>query len=140
MLMEGREELRLLQEVCDTARERGGLSDVEMERLNAAFGERFERGWRLVEEGRIKRYIFQPSGRTIWIAVGKQKEYLILPRAGYCSCGDFYFRVVDGEAALCYHLIGQRLAEALGAYEEVYEGDEFYDRLMEEWRAQALEG
>ncbi|KYH39190.1 MAG: hypothetical protein AYL28_001210 [Candidatus Bathyarchaeota archaeon B23] len=138
--MDSREELELLEEVCEDAGRRGELSDGEVERLRGVFGDRFDRAWRLVEEGRIKRYVFQPSERRVWIAVGKEREYLLLPRAAYCSCGDFYFRVVDGEAALCYHLIAQRLAEALGRFEEVYEGDEFYDDLMAEWRAQALEG
>ncbi|RJS90038.1 hypothetical protein CW700_01840, partial [Candidatus Bathyarchaeota archaeon] len=84
------------------------------------------------------RYTFQPSGRVVWIVVGKEGEYQILPRAGYCSCDDFYFRIINGEAGLCYHLIAQRLAEALGRFEEVEEGDEFYDALMAEWRSQAL--
>jgi len=138
--MDSREELKLLEEICDKAREKGRLDDEEAERLREVFGERFIRAWRLVEEGRIKRYVFQPSGRIMWIAVGKEREYLLLPEAAYCSCDDFYYRVVDGEAALCYHLIAQRLAEALGRFEEVYEGDEFYDDLMAEWRSQALEG
>jgi hypothetical protein len=30
--------------------------------------------------------------------------------------------------------MGQRLAEALDAYDEVSESDEFYDQLMTEWR------
>lgn len=138
--MESREELRLLEEVCDAVRMGGGLREEEVGKLRGAFGERFDRAWRLIEERRIKQYVFQPSRRIIWIAVGKEKEYLLLPSAGYCSCGDFYFRVIDGKAALCYHLIGQRIAEALGTFEKVQEGDEFYDDLIAEWRAQALEG
>ena len=139
-VMDSRGELRLLEEICERAKDRGELDEEAVNRLRETFGERFDRAWRLVEEGRIKRYIFQPSGRTIWIAVGKEREYLLLPDAAYCSCDDFYYRVVDGEAALCYHLIAQRLAEALGRFEEIYEGDEFYDDLMAEWRSQALEG
>ena len=42
--------------------------------------------------------------------------------------------MVDGEAGLCYHLTGQRLAEALESYDHVKESDEFYDQLMTEWR------
>ncbi len=138
--MNGREELKLLEDICDEAKREGKLDEEAVEKLREAFGERFDRAWRLVEEGRIKRYVFQPSERTMWIAVGKEKEYLLLPEAAYCSCDDFYYRVVDGEAALCYHLIAQRLAETLERFEEVYEGDEFYDDLMAEWRSQALEG
>ena len=87
-----------------------------------------------MEERRVKHYVFEPSGRRAWIVVGKGGEYQILPASGYCGCNDFYFRVIDGEAGFCYHLIGQRLAEALDSYDLVHEGDEFFDALMTEWR------
>jgi predicted nucleic acid-binding Zn finger protein len=87
-----------------------------------------------VERRRVKRYVFEPSGRVVWVVVGRESEYQVLPESGYCDCSDFYFRVVDGEAGLCYHLMAQRLAEALVEYEEIREEDEFYEPLMEEWR------
>jgi len=130
---------RTLEAVCDDARSAGMLSRGQWDRLRSAFGERLDKARRLVEEGRVKRYVFEPSGRTAWIVVGRGGEYWVLPSAGYCSCSDFYFRVVDGDTGVCYHLIGQRLAEALGSYDEVHEGDEFYDALMVEWRRQHLE-
>jgi len=132
------EERRVLEGIADEARSEGRLSRPQWERLRDAFGERFDRAWRLVEEGRVKRYVFQPSGRVMWIVVGQTGEYMVLPEAGYCSCNDFFFRVVDGEEGVCYHLLGQRLAEALGSYEEVAEEDEFYEPLMEEWKQQML--
>lgn len=128
------EERRILESICDAAHSARKLTRSQWERLRSAFGDRFDKAWRLVEEGRVKRYVFEPSGRTAWIVVGRGGEYQILPASGYCSCSDFYFRVVDGEAGVCYHLIGQKLAEALGAYDEVHEGDEFFDALMAEWR------
>ncbi|RLI08344.1 hypothetical protein DRO42_06530 [Candidatus Bathyarchaeota archaeon] len=128
------EERRILESVCDAARSARRLTRAQWERLRSAFGDRFEKAWRLVEERRVKLYVFEPSGRTAWIVVGRGGEYQILPASGYCSCNDFYYRVVDGGAGVCYHLIGQRLADALGAYDEVHEGDEFFDALMAEWR------
>ncbi|MFB0543432.1 MAG: hypothetical protein ACETVR_01495 [Candidatus Bathyarchaeia archaeon] len=128
-----------LREACEEARRSGGLSEERLAELRSIFGGRFERALRVVEERRVKRYTFEPSGRVVWIVVGKEREYQILPGAGYCSCDDFYFRVINGETGLCYHLIAQCLAEALGVLEEVEEGDEFYDSLMDEWRSQALE-
>lgn len=130
-----------MEAVCDDARSVGRLSRSQWDRLQSSFGDRLEKAWRLVEEGRVKRYVFEPSGRKLWIVVGRSGEYRVLPSAGYCSCSDFYFRVVDGDTGVCYHLIGQRLAEALGSYDEVHEGDEFYDVLMVEWRRQhSLDG
>jgi predicted nucleic acid-binding Zn finger protein len=135
----GEEEKKALREASEEARMLGRVSEERTTQLRSVFGDRFERALRLVEEKRVKKYLFEPSGRIIWIVVGKEKEYQILPRAGYCPCDDFYFRVINGETGLCYHLIAQCLAEALGIFEEVREGDEFYEPLMAEWRSQALE-
>ena len=127
-------ERRILEAVCDSARSEGALTRSQWDRLRSAFGERFDRAWRLIEESRVKRYVFEPSGRTLWIVIGRGGEYQLLPTAGYCSCSDFYYRVVDGDTGVCYHLIGQRLAEALGAFDQVEESDEFYEDLLTEWR------
>ena len=128
------EERRLLESVCDELRSSREITRAQWSRLKDALGERFDKAWQLIEQKRIKRYVFQPSGRIVWIAVGRQSEYQILPESGYCDCNDFYFRVVDGEAGLCYHLLAQRLAAALEEYDEVREDDEYYNELMAEWR------
>ena len=128
------EERRILEGVCDELRSSRELTRAQWERLRSALGERFDKAWQAVEQRRVKRYVFEPSGRIVWIVVGRESEYQVLPLSGYCDCSDFYFRVVDGEAGLCYHLTAQRLAEALEAYDEVREDDEFYEQLMAEWR------
>lgn len=128
------EERRVLEGVCDELRTSRELTRAQWERLRTALGERFDKAWRAVEGRRVKRYVFETSGRTAWIVVGRESEYQVLPASGYCDCNDFYFRVVDGEAGLCYHLTAQRLAEALSAYDGVREDDEFYEGLMAEWR------
>ena len=132
-----REERLVLDRVLDEARSERSLSRTGWERLHSAFGERFDRAWRLVQEKRIKRYTFRPSGRVVWVAVGQSGEYQVYPNAGYCGCDDFYFRVLDGDAAICYHLLGQTLADALAAYDSIDEDDEAYSLLVGEWRAQA---
>ena len=123
---------RVLDEVC-SERE---ISRSNWERLRTTFSYRFDRAWRLVQERRVKRYTFHPSGRVIWVVIGQGGEYQVYPNAGYCGCDDFFFRVIDGEAGLCYHLLGQRLAEALESYDSVEEEDEAYSLLTGEWRAQ----
>jgi predicted nucleic acid-binding Zn finger protein len=128
------EERRVLEGVCDELRSSRELTRAQWERLRSSLGERFDKAWQAVERRRVKRYVFEPSGRTAWIVVGRESEYQVLPASGYCDCNDFYFRVVDGEAGLCYHLTAQRLADALDAFDEVREDDEFHDRLMAEWR------
>ena len=128
------EERRVLEGVCDELRSSRELTRAQWDRLRSALGERFDKAWQAVEGRRVKRYVFEPSGRTAWIVVGRESEYQVLPASGYCDCNDFYFRVVDGEAGLCYHLTAQRLADALDAFDEVREDDEFHDRLMDIWR------
>ncbi|MCX8187042.1 MAG: hypothetical protein N3F65_00315 [Nitrososphaeria archaeon] len=88
---------------------------------------------RAVKEGRVKLYIFNPSGRRRWIVIGKHGEYLVLPGAEYCSCNDFFFRVMGGEKPTCYHLIAVKLAEEKGGYDEIEEEDGWHDILMNEW-------
>jgi len=128
----------MLDSICASATRSGFISEVDHQRLKAAFGERFERATKSVEETRVKRYTFQPSGRVVWVVVGREKEYEILPKAEYCSCDDFYFHVISTDSEYCYHLIAQKLADALGMAGLVQEGDEFYDSLLNEWRRQAL--
>lgn len=87
----------------------------------------------LAESGRIKRYVFKPSGRVRWIAVGRERDYLLLPEAPYCSCDDFYFRVLHRLKPKCYHLEALEIARREKLYEEIEEEDSWYDRLMREW-------
>ncbi|MGC9346275.1 MAG: hypothetical protein ACP5ER_05750, partial [Candidatus Bathyarchaeales archaeon] len=87
-----------------------------------------------LKENRVKKYVFKQSGKTVWIVVGKERDYLIMPEVEFCSCDDFYFRVMDREVHLCYHLIAQKIANILEWYETIKERDELYDSLMNEWK------
>jgi predicted nucleic acid-binding Zn finger protein len=129
----------VLEQVLRELRTEKELSRINWQRLRRIFGERFLRAWDLVINHRIKKYVFRPSEREIWIAIGNTGEYLIYPHAGYCSCSDFYFRVLDEEVAFCYHLLAQKLAEALGYFDVIPEEDEVYRELMEIWEAYVIE-
>ncbi len=110
------------------------ISSQNWQRLRNTFGDRFDKAWKLVTENRLKKYVFKPSNRTLWVAIGQNAEYLIYSNAGYCSCSDFYFRVLDNEKAYCYHLLAQKMAEALNHYDLVEEEDEAYQPLLEIWK------
>lgn len=45
--------------------------------------------------------MFKPSGKVVWIVVGREREHLIYPTVGYRSCDDFYFAVMEGKALAC---------------------------------------
>ena len=111
-----REHLVLEQVIRDLSIQKE-ISRQNWQRLRDVFGNRFTNAWRLVTENRVKKYVFTPSGRTLWIAIGNSAEYMIYSHAGYCSCNDFYIRVIDEEKAYCYHLLAQKLAEALDYFD-----------------------
>ena len=127
-------EIKVLEKVCEEAKSRGELTEDQLTQLSDAFGPRFTKAWDTIKEKRVKKYVFSPSGRIVWIVVGREREYQIMPAAGFCSCDDFYFRVMDREAHICYHLIAQKIADVLELYDKVEEEDRLYDCLMEEWK------
>lgn len=46
---------------------------------------------------------FTPSGRRLWIVVGRDNEYWTDPELGFCSCKDYYFSTLS-KGQPCYHL------------------------------------
>ena len=127
-------ELRTLTMICQKATEAKTLQNEDIQRLTKAFGQRFTKAWEAVEGKRVKKYVFKPSNRVVWIVVGKNRDYLIIPAADFCTCNDFYFRVLDRHIHLCYHLIAQKLAETLKIYDLYKEEDELCEALMKEWK------
>ena len=127
-------EIKVLEQVCEEAKTNGKVTGNHLTQLSEALGSRFTKAWDAIKEERVKKYVFSPSGRIVWIVVGREREYQIMPAAAFCSCDDFYFRVMDREANICYHLIAQKIAEALERYDKVEEEDRLYECLMEEWK------
>ena len=132
--MDEESENELLISICKEAKTEDKLTGKNLTKLYEVFGQRFTKAIEALKENRVKRYIFRPSGRNVWIVVGKERDYLIMPEAEFCMCDDFYFRVVDKKVHLCYHLMAQKLGKALGWYEGIDEHDELYESLMAEWK------
>jgi predicted nucleic acid-binding Zn finger protein len=137
--MASQREHSVLEQVLRDLRISKEISRQNWQRLRDVFGNRFDKAWKLVTENRIKKYVFKPSNRTLWIAIGQNAEYLIYSNAGYCSCSDFYFRVLDNEKAYCYHVLAQRLAETLEFYDLIEEEDAFYDQLLDIWKKYSIQ-
>ena len=132
--MDKNSEIDILNVICKEAKAKGKLTGKNLTKLYEIFGQRFTRAFEALRENRVKKYVFKPSGKTIWIVVGKERDYLIMPEAEFCTCDDFYFRVLDRQVHLCYHLIAQKLAKNLEWYETIEDHDEIYDSLMAEWK------
>ena len=127
-------EIEALNAICKEAKAEGKLSGKNLTKLYEIFGERFTKAFEALKENRVKKYVFKSSGKTVWIVVGRERDYLIMPEAEFCTCDDFYFRLLDREVHLCYHLIAQKIARNLGWYETIEESDKLYDTLMNEWK------
>lgn len=132
--MDKNSELDVLNTVCKEAKAEGKLTGRNLTKLYDMFDQRFVRAFEALKEERVKKYVFKPSRRVVWIVVGKERDYLIMPEAEFCPCDDFYFRVLDKKVHMCYHLIAQKIANALEWYETIEEEDKLYDSLMEEWK------
>jgi predicted nucleic acid-binding Zn finger protein len=108
------------------------------EKLRQAYGSKFEKGEEAARSKAVKKYIFMPSEKIVWIVVGKEKEYFVIPRL-YCQCDDFYINVViKKRAELCYHLLAQALADQLGDFETFILPDSDFIRLNNEWKKQNM--
>jgi len=127
-------ELETLKQVCKKVATAKRIEDADLDKLSAVLGQRFAKAWKAVEGKRVKKYVFKPSNRVVWIVIGKGRDYLIMPAAYFCTCDDFYFRVMDRQIHLCYHLIAQKLAETLESYDLYKEEDGLYEVLMKEWK------
>jgi predicted nucleic acid-binding Zn finger protein len=130
----GINEIETLNNICKTAKKEGKLSGKNLTDLYDLFGQRFTKALEALKENRVKKYTFKPSNRTIWIVVGRERDYLIMAEAEFCTCDDFYFRVLDKKIHLCYHLIAQKIARNLGWFDPIEENDELYQSLMSEWK------
>lgn len=98
------------------------------------YREREEDIMRLVNERRVEKYVFKPSGRVVWIVKGRKRDYQVIPSSNYCSCDDFYFRVISDKKPLCYHLIAQRIAAATGLYKHLNMTDSKYNSVIDRIR------
>ena len=132
--MDKNSDVNILKNVCKKATKEGKLTGKNLTKLYEVFGQRFIKAFEALKENRVKKYVFKPSGRIVWIVIGKERDYLLMPEAEFCTCDDFYFRVLDREVHLCYHLIAQKIANILKWYDAIEERDKLYDSLMKEWK------
>lgn len=117
-------------EIRDMVRRAGGLTEELKEELRNAFPKGFDRAIEVASKGGVRRILFKPSRRIVWIVKGRGGEYQVIPEAPFCDCNDFYFRVIGGEKSICYHILAQAISEALGLFEEVELGDGEYEGIV----------
>jgi len=128
-------ENNLMDETFAELKSRHVLSAELRERLLKTFGERFTNGLDLASSQGVKKYEFKPSERVVWVVEGRTNEYQVIPDLPFCYCDDYYFRVMDRKRGLCYHIIAQRVAEALNQFQVIQGNDSQYSSITDRWRA-----
>jgi predicted nucleic acid-binding Zn finger protein len=127
-------ELTVIESVCQHIASSHRLTQSQRATLKEQFGDRFNNALELVEKRKVHRYKFKPSGRTIWTVKGRKGVYQVIPETNFCNCDDYYFRVMDGKRALCYHIIAQKISSALRRYGTSDLRDAQYSKITQQWR------
>ncbi|MCJ7455140.1 hypothetical protein MUP07_00170 [Candidatus Bathyarchaeota archaeon] len=130
-------ELEVIQAVCQDIVSSRKLTESQKTKLAERFGDRFKNALELVDKRKVKRFRFKPSGRIVWAVKGRKEVYQVIPETNFCNCNDYYFRVMDGKRALCYHIIAQRIASALGRFETSDLRDTQYAKITQQWRTRS---
>ena len=133
-------ENELMDEAFAELKSRHVLSSELKDRLLRTFGDRLTNGLKLANSRRVRRYEFKPSRRVVWVVKGRTNEYQIIPDLPFCYCDDYYFRVMDRKRGLCYHIVAQRIAEALNQFQTVHKRDLQYSTITDRWRAKEVSG
>ncbi|MCS7097558.1 MAG: hypothetical protein NZ922_01050 [Candidatus Methanomethyliaceae archaeon] len=119
--------------------EKNGLDEFIKKRLEEHYGAKYIKAMEALESFSVKKYVFLPSNRVVWIVVGKKREYFVIPRI-YCQCNEFYINVViKRKSDLCYHILAQAIAERIGKYETYKVSDSDFIRLNTEWKREEVE-
>jgi predicted nucleic acid-binding Zn finger protein len=94
------------------------------------YGRRFEKAIDTALASSVKRHLFLPSRREAYTVVGHRGDEFLDPASPYCSCDDFYFRVMAGKRDLCYHLISYQIASKAELLDTVEFDDHEFNQIM----------
>jgi predicted nucleic acid-binding Zn finger protein len=126
-----------LRQVSEDLRRTHAMTEEQKQTLSKIFEKRLPPALALVEARSVSSYRFKPSGRTIWIVKGRKGDYQVMPESMFCTCDDYYFRVMDNKKQLCYHLVAQQIAEALGQFSISDLSDSRYAEVASKWSERA---
>lgn len=83
-----------------------------------------------VRPGSVKQMLFLPSGKKLWVVIGRDNEYWTDPELGFCSCKDFYFTTLSGGQD-CYHLKSVRKTIQQRGFTAIEFDDSDYTQLLQ---------
>jgi predicted nucleic acid-binding Zn finger protein len=94
------------------------------------YGSKLDRAIDTVLGSGVKECVFLPSGRKIITVVGRLGDEFIDPERPYCSCSNFFFRVLGGREETCYHLLSYKIATRTGKLDTIEFSDEEYGEYL----------
>ncbi|MHA1310965.1 MAG: hypothetical protein ACTSWR_06535 [Candidatus Helarchaeota archaeon] len=126
-------------EILDEIKKSKTISLNQLQELDRLFDDRFWKGLSLAIQNKVKKYIFKPSNREVWIITSKNRDYLTLDDY-FCNCKDFFIKIVlKREAKYCKHLLAKFFSIAFENFETIEIDDDRYINLIEEWRSIELD-
>ena len=114
------------------------FDDKQFKLMLKLYGPKFYKSLKAVMNKKIKKYIFKPSEKIIWIVIGKKCEYIVLPERNFCLCDDFYYRTTSEQSYFCYHIIACYIAKAIRKFDVIVENDKLYNFLLNDWKKQVI--
>jgi predicted nucleic acid-binding Zn finger protein len=90
------------------------------------YGKKLDRAIDTVLSHGVKESRFLPSGRKVITVLGRYGDEFVDPDRPYCSCSNFFFRVLGGREEICYHLLSCKIAERIHYSDVVEFSDEEY--------------
>jgi predicted nucleic acid-binding Zn finger protein len=130
-MSQAEDELELIDHVCQKSKSEGKLLGSDMFELWKTFDQRLTKAFEAVKSERVVLHLFSPSGRKLWTVKGEHGDYVILPKAIFCSCNDFYFQIQKKmKVHLCSHLIAQKMAFVFNMYTKIEHADGEYEQVI----------
>ena len=119
----------LLLKIFEKARKKQLIDEDFISFLELIFPDKSSNVLETLKRG-ITKYIYKPSNRVVWTAMGRNQEHLVYPKL-FCSCQDYYKNVVVNKIReFCKHIIAQVISEALLNFKETTLNDKEFRELV----------
>ncbi|MHA1230573.1 MAG: hypothetical protein ACTSRP_08105 [Candidatus Helarchaeota archaeon] len=123
-----------LTDILNEIKNKKYITLEQLQELDSMFGNRFWNGLQLSVQNTVKKYIFKPSNREVWIVSSESRDYYTLDDY-FCNCKDFFIRIVmRRESKFCKHILAKLFSIAFNNFETIEMDDDRYIALIEEWR------
>ena len=118
-------------ELRSKIKEKKLIDDEVIQYIDLMYPNKSEKVLEVITRG-ITKYVYKPSNRTIWVALGEDCEHIIYSKL-FCSCQDFYKSViVKRKRNFCKHILAQIICEDLNIYQELELEDEDFKNLIDD--------